>query len=777
MRRAIGIKCLMGMLPLLSVTSPMLFLFLLPAIINAEGRVSIPAIGACAVATSTSCEGGIARAAAAASVAAEAVDEANLGLHLLQSQGLARAVGSGSGGRSSASAPDAHGVGLAAAPSARAPTAVAAAAAADAGAAADGRGASIADGIGAAEGAPHAAAVAVLAPPLEKPCCGEAGAGPQEGRGVEVQRLSVLHQELLRLHEELREVLPTIGPALDKVEAAMRAATQPGAAVRPPPPGASRRLVVGGVELEFTELSEFEADLTDPGLEADEETPVGDDNVSVHMSSNHIKVTSADSDVVHIHGPVHVKVQVLSGGHHPAKGSFAWWSVIVAATCLVLFAGLMSGLSIGLLSFQPMDLDVIERSASDEQEKEMAREIKKVVAEQHLLLVTLLICNAAAMEGLPVLLDDIMSPVSAVAFSVTAVLLFGEIIPQALCKSFGLKIGAMTTPVVRVLLVLCYPIAWPIAKVLDGLLGRAHGPLYRKSEMASLVTLEKEHGVLSESEALVMEGALAMATKRCYSCMTPMDEVYKIRTDALLDEATMDYMLQTGRSRLPVLGDHGGIVGIVMMKKLIKLRPEDATPVKSLHLSPILHVSEDRHLFDMLESFQTGRSHMAAVYDRSVVLLASQTKMPKGATPIGIITLTDVIEELIRSELRDDCDHSSIASITGSSVVGGAAAQLLDSSSAVESNKDSIQESNKGRQRARSTSELATPPGEMRPGLVSVLRMATSGSTLPLPPEFRRSVSLGSEAGGRSTPTDPRLPSAAGCVLCSSRRYPPAQWP
>lgn len=48
--------------------------------------------------------------------------------------------------------------------------------------------------------------------------------------------------------------------------------------------------------------------------------------------------------------------------------------------------------------------------------------------------VTLLLCNAVAMEALPIFLDKIMSEVAAIIVSVTAVLFMGEIFPQAICS-------------------------------------------------------------------------------------------------------------------------------------------------------------------------------------------------------------------------------------------------------------------------------------------------------------------------------------------------------
>jgi positive regulator of sigma E activity len=48
------------------------------------------------------------------------------------------------------------------------------------------------------------------------------------------------------------------------------------------------------------------------------------------------------------------------------------------------------------------------------------------VKRHHLLLVTLLVANAAAMEALPLFVDRIVGTVGAILISVTAVLLFGE---------------------------------------------------------------------------------------------------------------------------------------------------------------------------------------------------------------------------------------------------------------------------------------------------------------------------------------------------------------
>ena len=137
---------------------------------------------------------------------------------------------------------------------------------------------------------------------------------------------------------------------------------------------------------------------------------------------------------------------------------------IAVIVLLVLFAGLMSGLTLGLMSLSLVDLEVLAKSGTP-QDRIHAEKILPVVKNQHLLLCTLLICNAAAMEALPIFLDSLVTAWGAILISVTLILLFGEIIPQSVCSRYGLAIGATVAPFVRVLVWICYPIAFPISKV------------------------------------------------------------------------------------------------------------------------------------------------------------------------------------------------------------------------------------------------------------------------------------------------------------------------
>jgi metal transporter CNNM len=58
--------------------------------------------------------------------------------------------------------------------------------------------------------------------------------------------------------------------------------------------------------------------------------------------------------------------------------------------------------------------------------------------------VTLLFCNAVAMEALPIFLDRLVPSIVAIIISVSFVLIFGEVLPQAICTANPLQVCCAT---------------------------------------------------------------------------------------------------------------------------------------------------------------------------------------------------------------------------------------------------------------------------------------------------------------------------------------------
>ncbi|KAI5280452.1 cell agglutination protein Mam3, partial [Ascosphaera acerosa] len=241
----------------------------------------------------------------------------------------------------------------------------------------------------------------------------------------------------------------------------------------------------------------------------------------------------------------------------------------------------------------------------------------------------------------------------AVVGSTVLIVIFGEVIPQSVCVRYGLAIGASLAHLVLLLMYLFAPVAYPTAKLLDYLLGEDHGTLYKKAGLKTLITLHKALGKqqaerLNQDEVTIIQSVLDLKDKTVGSIMTPMKYVFTLSRDAVLDEKTMDHILSAGYSRIPIHSPANPLdfEGMLLVKTLITYDPDDATPVKEFALATLPETKPDTSCLDILNYFQEGQSHM--------VLVSTDPTGSAGA--VGVVTLEDVIEELIGEEIIDESD-------------------------------------------------------------------------------------------------------------------------
>lgn len=230
--------------------------------------------------------------------------------------------------------------------------------------------------------------------------------------------------------------------------------------------------------------------------------------------------------------------------------------------------------------------------------------------------------------------------------------IFGEIVPQSICVRYGLPIGAWMSPFVLSLMYIMAPVAWPTAKLLDYLLGEDHGTVYKKAGLKTLVDLHRTRGdagqQLNSDEVTIISAVLDLKEKSVGSIMTPMDDVFTLSADNVLDEETMDLILSQGYSRVPIHAPDNdkNFVGMLLVKMLITYDPEDCKPVRDFALATLPETRAETSCLDIVNFFQEGKSHM--------VLVSDNPGDDHGA--LGVVTLEDVIEELIGEEIIDESD-------------------------------------------------------------------------------------------------------------------------
>ncbi|TFK35823.1 hypothetical protein BDQ12DRAFT_687625 [Crucibulum laeve] len=342
----------------------------------------------------------------------------------------------------------------------------------------------------------------------------------------------------------------------------------------------------------------------------------------------------------------------------PHKPKFIVFAVLIPI--LVLMSGVFAGLTLGYMSLDETQLNVLSISGTPKQ-REYANKIKPIRKNGHLLLVTLLLANMIVNESLPVIADPVLGGgFQSVVVSTVLIVIFAEIIPQSLFTRHGLYLGAKMAGFTKVLIYFMGIIAWPVAKLLEFVLGAHHGIIYRRAELKELIAMHSSHathgGDLKTDTVTIIGATLDLQEKVVKQAMTPISDVFMLSIDSKLDYALLKKICQTGHSRVPVYEEVDvpvsvasparasadatphttqrtqkvkKIVGILLVKQCVLLDPKDATPLRKIPLNKVPFVPNNEPLLGILDKFQEGRSHMAIVSRFSVEKAASVKKAVK----------------------------------------------------------------------------------------------------------------------------------------------------
>uniref|UniRef100_A0A8C5MS14 Metal transporter n=1 Tax=Leptobrachium leishanense TaxID=445787 RepID=A0A8C5MS14_9ANUR len=322
---------------------------------------------------------------------------------------------------------------------------------------------------------------------------------------------------------------------------------------------------------------------------------------------------------------------------------------------LLALSGIFSGLNLGLMALDPMELRVVQRCGS-ERERRYASKIEPVRRQGNYLLCSLLLGNVLVNTTLTTLLDDLIgSGLAAVMASTLGIVVLGEIVPQALCSRHGLAVGANTLFLTRFFMILTFPVAYPVSKLLDCVLGQEIGTVYNREKLLEMLKVTEPYSGLVREEMNIIQGALELRTKTVEDVMTRVEDCFMLPHDTILDFNTMSSIMESGYTRIPVYeNERSNIVDILYVKDLAFVDPDDCTPLSTItrfYSHPVHFVFSDTKLDAVLEEFKKGKSHLAIVQK-----VNNEGEGDPFYEVMGLVTLEDVIEEIIKSEILDESE-------------------------------------------------------------------------------------------------------------------------
>lgn len=174
--------------------------------------------------------------------------------------------------------------------------------------------------------------------------------------------------------------------------------------------------------------------------------------------------------------------------------------------------------------------------------------------------------------------------------------------------------------------------------------------------MSKLLEIHVKEGRFNQEVGTAMKGALQYQDMAVKDVMTPLENTFMINVESQMTFEMMSTIFKTGYSRIPVYESFvGNVIGLLFAKDLIFIDPEDATPVKQLMeiFGRSMHfVNAEDKLGEVLRHLKSGHSHMA--------LVRGIEDNDDGLDPVytleGIITLEDIIEEILGDEIVDETD-------------------------------------------------------------------------------------------------------------------------
>lgn len=314
---------------------------------------------------------------------------------------------------------------------------------------------------------------------------------------------------------------------------------------------------------------------------------------------------------------------------------------------LNVLSALFSGLVLGLLSLDVTELEIL-RKCGTEKERQYAATIIPMRRNSNLLLCSLVIGNVVVNAGLQWLCASVFDALQGFIITTICMTIFGEIVPQAICARHGLCIGANTIWITWLVIVFTFPVAYPLSILLGLALGEEITFVYDRERLQEYIRITRNNNNFDAQEVNIIFGALKIKKVPIGHVMTKLKDVFMLPLETIIDYQTVSSIVKRGFSRIPVYDKtRRNLIGLLMVKDLALVNPYAEVTLKSLiafYRHPIILVDENHTLDIVFNHFREGKSHMAFVREH------------KKRDIIGIVTLEDIIEEVLQVEINDETD-------------------------------------------------------------------------------------------------------------------------
>lgn len=237
---------------------------------------------------------------------------------------------------------------------------------------------------------------------------------------------------------------------------------------------------------------------------------------------------------------------------------------------------------------------------------------------------------------------------------VTTLLVFfaAEMIPKSLAKACSERFALFCAGSLLILMRLLKPVVKVFTALSNGMrkltgVKKEEDPLVTEDELHELIDNYSQEKGVDEEKAELVQSALEFTETPVRDVFTPWEQVTVIKK-SMPPREIASLIENNNHSRLPVVDEDGGVIGMLQIRKYLKAYIQRQGHVSLLRvMDKPTFVRTGAPIDELLDSMSAGKTHIAIVRDE-------QEKL------VGIITVEDILEELV-GEIYDEDDKGGEA--------------------------------------------------------------------------------------------------------------------
>ena len=224
------------------------------------------------------------------------------------------------------------------------------------------------------------------------------------------------------------------------------------------------------------------------------------------------------------------------------------------------------------------------------------------------------------------------------------ILVFSEIIPKTLGTTRWKSLMGFATRAIRVLIFVMYPLVLLIELLTKLITPKEVESAVSREEVSAMANVAEEEGDLEEDESTIIQNLISMDEVKAFDVMTPR-VVCEIAPESMTLKAFYKNKRYRHHSRIPVYADNDEyITGYILRMEALQLMAEDKFDLTLGDIRrDVATFDEDTPLDQIWDEMLTKDEQIAIIINEY-------------GSFQGILTLEDVIETLLGSEIVDEND-------------------------------------------------------------------------------------------------------------------------